>query len=161
LKLVPLSLAEHAVSWEVFRGPGRVPPLVVEFSERASGDVDVLRKPLILNPAGTEGQILINALRGTCSDGFRLPRPANPSQSIVVVSACCCKERRQIDPSRVENSVPRYFHNLWRSKIARLAICMGECSASGFVTLSSGEERSADGCTASYCCGCELARMHR
>ena len=50
----------------LFRGKffvgGRVPPLVVEFSERAGGDVDVLRKPLILNPAGTEGQILINAL---------------------------------------------------------------------------------------------------
>jgi len=61
---VPLSLAEHAISWEVFRGRGRVPPLVVEFSERAGGDVDVLRKPLILNPAGTEGQILINALTG-------------------------------------------------------------------------------------------------
>jgi hypothetical protein len=55
---VPLSLAEHAISWEVFRGRGRVPPLMVEFSERAGGDVDVLRKPLILNPAGTEGQIL-------------------------------------------------------------------------------------------------------
>jgi hypothetical protein len=40
---------------------GRVPPLVVEFSERAGGDVAVLRKPLILNPAGTEGQVLINA----------------------------------------------------------------------------------------------------
>ena len=37
-----------------FCGRGRVPPLVVEFSERAGGDVDVLRKPLILNPAGTE-----------------------------------------------------------------------------------------------------------
>ena len=61
MKLVPLSLAEHAISWEVFRGRGRVPPLVVELSERAGGDVDVLRKPLILNPAGTEGQILINA----------------------------------------------------------------------------------------------------
>jgi hypothetical protein len=50
----------------LFRGKffvgGRVPPLVVEFSERVGGDVDVLRKPLILNPAGTEGQILINAL---------------------------------------------------------------------------------------------------
>src|SRR5579863_1455656 len=45
LKLVPLSLAEHAISWEAFRGRGRVPPLVVEFSERAGGDVDVLRKP--------------------------------------------------------------------------------------------------------------------
>ena len=58
---MPLSLAEHAISWEVFRGLGRVPPLLVEFSERAGGDVAVLPKPLILNPAGTEGQILINA----------------------------------------------------------------------------------------------------
>ena len=66
MKLVPLSLAEHAISWEVFRGRGRVPPLVVEFSERAGGDVDVLRKPLILNPAGTEGHILIN-VRGNLS----------------------------------------------------------------------------------------------
>jgi hypothetical protein len=63
---VSLSLAEHAISWEVFRGRGRVPSLVVEFSERAGGDVDVLRKALILNPAGTEGQILINDSPGTC-----------------------------------------------------------------------------------------------
>jgi hypothetical protein len=32
------------------------------FFEGADGDVAVLPKPLILNPAGTEGQILINAL---------------------------------------------------------------------------------------------------
>jgi len=46
---------------EKFFAGGRVSPLVVESSERAGGDVDVLRKPLILNPAGTEGPILINA----------------------------------------------------------------------------------------------------
>ena len=56
---MPLSLAEHAISWEVFRGRGRVPPLVVEFFEGADGDVAVLPKPLILNPAGTENQVLI------------------------------------------------------------------------------------------------------
>jgi hypothetical protein len=72
LKLVPLSLAEHAISWEVFRGLGRVPPLVVEFSERASGDADVLRKPLILNPAGTEGQMLTNAVTGNLSTSLHL-----------------------------------------------------------------------------------------
>jgi hypothetical protein len=37
-------------------------PLVVAFFEGADGDVAVLPKPLILNPAGTEGQVLINAL---------------------------------------------------------------------------------------------------
>jgi hypothetical protein len=36
-------------------------PLVVAFFEGADGDVAVLPKPLILNPAGTEGQVLINA----------------------------------------------------------------------------------------------------
>src|ERR1700722_14683735 len=40
------------------------------------------------------------------------------------------------------------------------AICTGECIASGFVTLSSGEERSGYGCTASNC-ECELTRIHR
>ena len=50
---MPLSLAEHAISLEVVRGRGRVPPLLVEFSERVGGDVDVIRKPLIINPAGT------------------------------------------------------------------------------------------------------------
>jgi len=38
-----------------------------------------------------------------------------------------------------------------RSQIARLAICTGERIASRFVPLSSGEERSADGCTAPNC----------
>jgi len=64
---------------------------------------------------------------------------------------------RKYSNLRIENSVPCHFHNLWQSKIARLAIFMGEC---GFVTLSSGEERSADGCTASNC-ECESWRMHR
>jgi hypothetical protein len=45
-------------------------------------------------------------------------------------------------------------------EIASLAICTGEGIASGFVTLGSGEERSADGCTASNR-ECELTRMHR
>ena len=45
---------------EVF-GRGRGPPLVVAFFEGADGDVAVLPKPLILNPAGTESQVLINA----------------------------------------------------------------------------------------------------
>jgi hypothetical protein len=43
-----------------FRGKffvgGRVTPLVVEFSERTGGDVDVLRKPLILNPAAQKAK---------------------------------------------------------------------------------------------------------
>jgi hypothetical protein len=64
---VPLSLAEHGISWEVFLARGRVPRLVVEFSERAGGDVDVLRKPVILNPAGTEGQILIKTRKPSIS----------------------------------------------------------------------------------------------
>ena len=34
---------------------------MVAFFEGADGDVAVLPKPLILNPAGTEGQVLINA----------------------------------------------------------------------------------------------------
>jgi hypothetical protein len=38
---------------------------VVAFFEGADGDVAVLPKPLILNPAGTEGQGLINALMAT------------------------------------------------------------------------------------------------
>jgi hypothetical protein len=38
---------------------------VVAFFEGADGDVAVLPKPLILNPAGTEGQVLINALAST------------------------------------------------------------------------------------------------
>jgi hypothetical protein len=38
---------------------------VVAFFEGADGDVAVLPKPLILNPAGTEGQALINALMAT------------------------------------------------------------------------------------------------
>jgi hypothetical protein len=38
---------------------------VVAFFEGADGDVAVLPKPLILNPAGTEGQALINALMVT------------------------------------------------------------------------------------------------
>jgi len=37
-------------------------PLVVAFFEGADGDVAVRPKPLILNPAGTEGQALINTL---------------------------------------------------------------------------------------------------
>ena len=40
-------------------GRGRVLPLVVALFEGADGDVAVLPKPLILNPAGTEGQVLI------------------------------------------------------------------------------------------------------
>jgi len=39
-------------------------PLVVAFFEGADGDVAVLPKPLIFNPAGTEGQVLINGLVG-------------------------------------------------------------------------------------------------
>jgi hypothetical protein len=38
---------------------------VVAVFEGADGDVAVLPKPLILNPAGTEGQALINALMAT------------------------------------------------------------------------------------------------
>jgi len=38
---------------------------VVAFFEGADGDVAVLPKPLILNPTGTEGQALINALMAT------------------------------------------------------------------------------------------------
>jgi len=38
---------------------------VVAFFEGADGDLAVLPKPLILNPAGTEGQALINALMAT------------------------------------------------------------------------------------------------
>ena len=54
---MPLSLAEHAISWEVFRGRGRVPPLVVEFSERAGGDVDVLQKPNSFIPDGVASTV--------------------------------------------------------------------------------------------------------
>jgi hypothetical protein len=68
----------------LFRGKffvgGRVPPLVVEFSERASGDVVVLRKPLILNPAGAEGQILINAVIGKVEIG---PKPTFPTIQLI------------------------------------------------------------------------------
>jgi hypothetical protein len=45
-----------------FAGAGRVLPLVVAFFERADGNVDVLPKPLILGPAGTKGQVPINAV---------------------------------------------------------------------------------------------------
>ncbi len=38
---------------------------VVAFFEGADGDAAVLPKPLIFNPAGTEGQALINALMAT------------------------------------------------------------------------------------------------
>ena len=37
----------------------------LRFFEGVDGDVAVLPKPLILNPAGTEGQILINGLMAT------------------------------------------------------------------------------------------------
>jgi hypothetical protein len=47
-----------------------------------------------------------------------------------------------------------------RARATACAIRTGECIPSGFVTLSSGEERSADGGTASNC-ECELTRMHR
>ena len=67
---MPLSLAENAISWEGLRGRGRVLALVVAFFEGTDADGAVLPKPLNLNPASTEDQVLINEEAGNIGTSY-------------------------------------------------------------------------------------------